>query len=328
MSAKAQAANPSATLDAILAQLGSQLSPARAADAQRFARLFFRRMPQDDIEARSVAGWSALLAGLLDFMRVRAPDTAAVRVFNPTADEHGWDASHSVVQIVTDDSPFLVDSVSMAIASVGGLVHSVIHPVLAVERDQGGHVLAMADDLAAPGRGKPESIMHFEVDRRAEPAELEKLRQAVEIALADVKAAVRDWRAMRDRALAIAEDAPDFVEATVYSREDAVIMTGNFDYGDGQDGGAEATPTGNRGAEATPINRLGLPWKPWFYKHVEGYLWRDDAVQELVPLKDYLMRHNADPKPFVWTKPADTSLPANAVPSITSRSTPVTLIST
>ena len=206
MSAKAQAANPSATLDAILAQLGSQLSPARAADAQRFARLFFRRMPQDDIEARSVAGWSALLAGLLDFMRVRAPDTAAVRVFNPTADEHGWDASHSVVQIVTDDSPFLVDSVSMAIASVGGLVHSVIHPVLAVERDQGGHVLAMADDLAAPGRGKPESIMHFEVDRRAEPAELEKLRQAVEIALADVKAAVRDWRAMRDRALAIAEE--------------------------------------------------------------------------------------------------------------------------
>ena len=96
----------------------------------------------------------------------------------------------------------------------------------------------------------------------------------------------------RLRALAIAEDAPDFVEATVYSREDAVIMTGNFDYGDGQDGAADSTPTGNRAAEATPINRLGLPWKPWFYKHVEGYLWRDDAVQELVPLKDYLMRHN------------------------------------
>ncbi|HET7844154.1 MAG TPA: NAD-glutamate dehydrogenase domain-containing protein, partial [Xanthomonadales bacterium] len=251
MSAKAAVVNPSATLDAIVAQLGSQLSPARSADAQRLARLYFRRMPHEEIDARTTASWTALLTGLLDFMRVRTTDTASVRVFNPSVDEQGWDSSHTIVEIVTDDSPFLVDSVSMAIAASGGLVHSVVHPVLAVERDQGGHVLALADDLAAPGRGKPESIMHFEIDRRAEPSELETLRKAVETALADVKAAVRDWKAMRDKATAIAEelatrpmpiDAEGRTEAQEFMRwvaDDHFTFLGYREYEVAKQGGEE-----------------------------------------------------------------------------------------
>lgn len=68
----------------------------------------------------------------------------------------------------------------------------------------------------------------------------------------------------------------DFVEGLVYSREHAVIMRGQFADAAGQDG---------------PVNRIGLWYKPWFYKHVEGYLARNQAGVEYLPLRDYFHRH-------------------------------------
>jgi glutamate dehydrogenase len=204
MSAKAADAAPAVTPETVLQHLSASLTGARARDVQRLAQLFFQRMSREDLATRGATAWSALIAGLADFIRVRMAETTSVRVFNPGMDEHGWDSSHTVIQIVTDDSPFLVDSVSMAIGQNGCLVHNVIHPVVTVERDAGGHVLQVAEE-GAP-RGRPESVMHFEVDRRAEPEELVRLRQSVESTLADVRSSVRDWTGMRAKAREIAED--------------------------------------------------------------------------------------------------------------------------
>jgi delta24-sterol reductase len=77
--------------------------------------------------------------------------------------------------------------------------------------------------------------------------------------------------------LSTAKDAPDFVEATVFSKEEAVIMTGRF---------AEVETAEDR----AKVNPLGRWHKPWFYKHVEGF--KEQGGEELVPLQHYLMRHN------------------------------------
>jgi glutamate dehydrogenase len=204
MSAKPAAASASTSIDAILEQLRHRLSAARLGDAERLTRQFLRRVQAEDLAARSAGNWAALVAGLMEFVEVRLPDTSSVRVFNPTQQEHGWDASHSVIQIVTDDSPFLVDSITMGVSQLGCLVSSVIHPVVVVERDPGGHLLRLVDESAG-GKGRPESIMHFEIDRRTEPEELVQLKRAVEATLSDVRACVVDWAAMRERALGVAE---------------------------------------------------------------------------------------------------------------------------
>ncbi|MEZ4427908.1 MAG: FAD-dependent oxidoreductase [Nannocystaceae bacterium] len=77
--------------------------------------------------------------------------------------------------------------------------------------------------------------------------------------------------------LATEERAPDFLEATVYSRETAVIMKGSFADVD--------TPEKRR-----KVNKLGRWYKPWFYTHVAGYL--DGEGDEYIPLRHYLLRHN------------------------------------
>ena len=127
-------------------------------------------------------------------------------MYNPNRAEHGWESSHTVVQVLTDDMPFLVDSVTIAISACDNFVHSVVHPVVQVDRDAGGHVLGMHEESAAGGRGKAESFMHFEIDRRADPEEMARLAAAVQHALADVRACVRDWASMRAKMHEIAED--------------------------------------------------------------------------------------------------------------------------
>ncbi|HZW50488.1 MAG TPA: NAD-glutamate dehydrogenase, partial [Rudaea sp.] len=157
-------------------------------------------------------------------------------------------SAHTAIDIVTDDMPFLVDSVGIAVAQAGLHVHLVAHPVYAVERDAGGNVLAFAVE---GGKGKPESLMHFEIDRIADPAERARLEQSVRAALDDVAQCYRDWPAMRDRMLAIADglasskmpvDAAGVAEAQEFLRwaaADHFTFLGYREYRVGQSGSEE-----------------------------------------------------------------------------------------
>ncbi|MBK8286799.1 MAG: NAD-glutamate dehydrogenase [Ahniella sp.] len=194
---------------AILDVLKAKLPGPRFKNAESFARLFLKRVFKEDLLARNADSWAALLTGLVEFAQVRKPESANVRVFNPTKDECGWDTTHTVIQVAVEDMPFLVDSVGMAINACDNFVHAVVHPVLAVNRDAGGHLLGMHEEGAEGAAGKLESIMHFEVDRRAEPEVLERLQQSIKESLDAVRASVRDWSAMQARLLAISDEMKD-----------------------------------------------------------------------------------------------------------------------
>jgi len=197
-------------VDSILSLLSAQLSGTRLRDAQVFGAEFLRRVPAEDLAARSAAEWAAIVQDALEFSRERRPGTAKVRVFNPAvaeAESGVSDPTRSIIEIVTDDMPFLVDSVGVRIANSGLQLHSVIHPIYRVARDPGGHMLSLATDDGAAGA--PESVMHFEIDRVAGVGEIEKLKQGVASTLEDVRASVADWPAMRKKMLEIAADLPN-----------------------------------------------------------------------------------------------------------------------
>jgi glutamate dehydrogenase len=198
-------------MNAIRATSDSQVPPAvfeelknsgfatgRLDEAQFFIGAFFARMAHSDMDLHTPAEWASLIAGLLDFLKQREPGRAKVRVSSP---ERGH-AGRSVLEVVTDDMPFLVDTVSM-IVSDQLQIHAVIHPVVKAVRDAKGQLQRLGDDA-----GAPESVMHFEIDRVADEAAQAALKTRVESALEDVRAAVADWSAMRDKALAIAADLP------------------------------------------------------------------------------------------------------------------------
>ncbi|GAA0704158.1 NAD-glutamate dehydrogenase [Dokdonella soli] len=190
-------------VDPVLNCLSTRFSGAQLREAQTFAGEFLRRVPADELVARNAADWADRAQGVLDLARERRAGTAKVSVVNPGAGASGL-AGRTIVEVVTDDMPFLVDSVGMAIANAGLAIHSVIHPVFRIERDAEGRMVGVApiDGTA----GATESIMHFEVDRVADTADLDRLKQAILDGLDDVRASVTDWQPMRARMLALADE--------------------------------------------------------------------------------------------------------------------------
>ncbi|MDB1089467.1 NAD-glutamate dehydrogenase [Streptomyces sp. ACA25] len=150
----------------------------------------------------------------------RPQGTANVRVYTPTVDEMGWTCSHTVVEVVTDDMPFLVDSVTNELSRKERGIHIVIHPQVIVRRDVTGRLLEVLDagrdpygesatthdpaDL--PPDALTESWIHVEIDRETDRADHERIEADLRRVLTDVRESVEDWHKMRGAALRIADE--------------------------------------------------------------------------------------------------------------------------
>ncbi|MEU8685534.1 NAD-glutamate dehydrogenase [Streptomyces sp. NPDC048611] len=152
---------------------------------------------------------------------LRPQGTANVRVHTPTVEENGWTCSHSVVEVVTDDMPFLVDSVTNELSRQGRGIHVVIHPQVIVRRDVTGKLIEVFDSNCdahgRTGKGKgtelphdavTESWIHVEMDRETDREDLQQITADLRRVLSDVREAVEDWEKMRAAAGRIAEELP------------------------------------------------------------------------------------------------------------------------
>ena len=176
-----------------------------------FLQRYFADVPPEDLLGRDADSLRAMAIGHAEFAHKRTPMQPLVRIFNPTIATHGWHSTHTIVEVVTDDMPFLVDSVSMALNRCGLTVHLTIHPLIRLRRDDRGNLTDFLGDGDDP-QVLSESFLHVEIDCETDQAEIEKLRTSIEQVLADVAAAIGDWQAMRERVSAVRELLPSYPE--------------------------------------------------------------------------------------------------------------------
>ena len=110
------------------------------------------------------------------------------------------------IGIVNDDMPFLVDSVAQAVAARGLIIHRLFHPVICTTRDDDGCLKGV--EPLCEDRSRRESIIYLEVDR-ADAKGRQELAAELQNVLADVRAAVTDWRAMQANMHAQADTVRD-----------------------------------------------------------------------------------------------------------------------
>ncbi|HXM82060.1 MAG TPA: NAD-glutamate dehydrogenase [Burkholderiales bacterium] len=178
--------------------MGAQNHSRDSAQVEEFARLYYAEVDPEELAAREPLDLKGAAAAHLAFGRKFSAGKAKIRAYNPVFEEHGWQSTHTAIEIVNDDMPFLVDSVAMEVNRQGLTLHLVIHPVLRVARDTGGELLSIFQPNES-SKGRLESFMHVEVDRQSDPAKLAELEAGIARVLADVRAAVEDWRAMQAR---------------------------------------------------------------------------------------------------------------------------------
>jgi glutamate dehydrogenase len=221
-------------LQQIVAAIHEKVPEDRRDQVESFARQYYQRLaPEDLLELEPEDLYGAVLAHWRLAQR-REPGEAKVRVYSPRFEEHGWRSKHSIVEIVTDDMPFLVDSVAMELNRHGLVIHLPIHPVIAVRRDDAGELVEVLPPEAEDESAIRESFLHFEVDRQSEPEILDRLRAGVEKILVDVRNAVEDWPEMREQVHRIldefAERPPPVDEAELAEARALLEWTDNHHF--------------------------------------------------------------------------------------------------
>ncbi len=161
-----------------------------------FARLYMRRVGEAPLLELSAFELATHIVGVFNFASGRGLNPIAVRVFNPSLENHGYPALGTVVEVSTLDRPFLVDSVIGAIQSLDVEVTHVIHPVIGTVRNEDGYLIEVTPARTAATR---ESVQHYHLDRMLTAAERERLHDEVVRTLGDVRRAVDDFEPLTSR---------------------------------------------------------------------------------------------------------------------------------
>ncbi len=188
-------------------------------DLGDFLPRFYEDVAPEDLVGKDPIDVVGPATNMLRLGANRPQGTAVVDVFTPTVAHNEWTSGHTVVQVITDDMPFLLDSVVAAITEGGQSLHLVAHPIFAVRRDAAG---ALKEVVPGPvedaGEGTiRESWIHLEIDLATDPAAHAALEKRLLSVLEDVRQAVEDWPRMTNTALTLADqlraDPPATIEA-------------------------------------------------------------------------------------------------------------------
>ncbi|MGH3738974.1 MAG: NAD-glutamate dehydrogenase, partial [Micromonosporaceae bacterium] len=168
---------------------------------------YWRLVPDEELFGRTGQDLYDATVAHRALAEQRMPGEAKIEV--TTSEERPGLAPHTVVQIVTDDMPFLVDSVAAALTGRGLEVHLLVHPQLVVRREFLGKLVRTCPDIELDDAGADELVeswIHLEVDRQRDPEKREELRREVTSVLTDVREVVEDWQKMRHHALELADE--------------------------------------------------------------------------------------------------------------------------
>jgi glutamate dehydrogenase len=196
------------------------------AHAEKFIRQYYSQVDPQDLGERQISDLCGAALAHLDFMGEFKSGAPKLRVYNPQIQRDGWESTHSVIEIINDNMPFLVDSVTMEVNRQGLTLHLIVQPVMQTRRDPEGALI----EILPRGSGKDgafESVMHVEVDRQTDPKKMAALESGILRILADVRKAVEDYPLMKDNMNRLVNDirkgCPDALDSETIEEDKALL---------------------------------------------------------------------------------------------------------
>lgn len=174
-----------------------RLSADMATQVTDFSKHYYHTATHEEIAERSLDNLYGATLSCWQFLQTIDLGKPKVHIYNPDLEQHGWRANHTVIEIVQQDMPFLVDSVRMALNQQGLVIHTIHNAVLHIQRENGQlQHIASTDTQGA----NAESVIYLEVDRTSDDTDLKAIHALLINVLKHVYAAVDDYEPMRTRA--------------------------------------------------------------------------------------------------------------------------------
>lgn len=150
--------------------------------------------------------YSVLVSQCFEFVQQRPNHQCKLMI-----DHHNFGAESgltygrfTVINLLNDDVPFLLDSVLGELQAEGITVHMVLHPIITVKRDGDGKLLSLHDAMEQGGPDiHKESFISLHVEPLSD-AMIAKLEQRLMDLMQRVQIVVQDWLPMRNRLTSVA----------------------------------------------------------------------------------------------------------------------------
>jgi glutamate dehydrogenase len=187
-------------IDELVAHLKPALQGAELKLCSEFVRQCFGTVALDDLRLWSMDNLAGAALHFWSTIRERQPNQTKVDVYNPELTQQGWHTSHTVIEVITTDAPFLVDTIRLAINRLGLMSHLIIHMGgIRLSRDEHGVINGIFPRLGELSSDQQiEAPIFLEIDKHTDPELLAQIKQSILHGLNDNHAVVDDWQAMRD----------------------------------------------------------------------------------------------------------------------------------
>ncbi len=178
-------------LDNLAAYVSNKVEVGLVGSLQSFCRHYYQSVPLDDLEHAVLADlYGAALSHWNQVLQYRS-GSESVRVYNPSLENDGWQSAHTIVEIVIEDMPFLLQSVSNEINRHGLTNHLVVHPVFFLQYVDDEPVLSPHSSQDAQSSL---CLLHLQIDRQTDVQNLKSIQHSIQSILGDVRAATQDWQ--------------------------------------------------------------------------------------------------------------------------------------
>ncbi|MGO2415785.1 MAG: NAD-glutamate dehydrogenase, partial [Cobetia crustatorum] len=194
-------------------QLNKRLPKDKVQEIAAFARDYHATASFEDMAERKLDDLYGSTLAVWHFLQ--SHDAPKVRAYNPDFEKHGWQSTHTIIEVLHTDMPFLVDSVRIELNRRGITVHAIHNAVLSVVRDAAGKLERVTSPRADKAPETRESLIYIEVDRHTDQAALEDLEASLREVLAEVRVAVADFEAMRGQGAQALQELRDNRPPTV-----------------------------------------------------------------------------------------------------------------
>ncbi|KTD50990.1 NAD-glutamate dehydrogenase [Legionella quateirensis] len=188
-------------IEAVVEKIKNSMAGEQAGFCAEFAKQLYGTVALEDLREWDVDDLYGAVVNFWSLIVERSPQETKIRIYNPDFERHGWQTTHTVVEIICDDMPFIVDSLRMVINRMGLTSHLIIHMGgIRVKRDSHNHVCEILPRNGIVSEEKNvlhEAPIFMEIDRQTDPLMLEELHKSFERVLEDNRAVFEDWEKMR-----------------------------------------------------------------------------------------------------------------------------------
>ncbi len=190
-----------AIIQSVLDIIQKKLKKSEAANCALFTKQMLNTVALDDLVDWKVDDLYAAILNFWQLIYQKVPGEQKIRIYNPDYERHGWQTTHTVIEIIHDDMPFLVDSIHMEITRMNLTSHLIVHMGgLRLTRDKNNKVKKILTEAEkTTDETLLEAPIFIQIDRISNLSTIQELSENLERVLEDNRKACDDWQLMRDK---------------------------------------------------------------------------------------------------------------------------------